>query len=262
MDYSNKTVKELQDICLKREITKSGTKQQLIDRLKNNDTPQVIPEVYIPPLEDTIRMFDILKPIIETYGPLLFLGHILLKKEHGKRHGSMGTGATEEDLWTTLMKSKNLTCSVVCTQSDVGIQCHERPIPLSIKTLSRMGPLAVNWGKNKTKIRFVFIAPIMIIYHKPDSPKKEDIDISSGIYIIEPMWCQQNITLSSNNKSDYIIDEATTRKMIRHSIETKLFVPVIPKKDEGGHFVFRNPHNATTTILKIPTPEMLALLQP
>jgi len=262
MDYSKKTVKELQDLCLKRKIAKSGTKAELVDRLKKNDNPPDTPEVYIATLEDTINLFNILKPIIEIYGPLLALGHILLKKEHGKRHGSMGTGATEEDLWTTLMESKKLTCIVTCTQSDVGIQCQERAIPLSIKTLSKMGPLAVNWGKNKHKIQFVFIAPIMIIYHKPDSPKKEDKDISSGIYIIEPSWCQENVTLTSNNKSDYIIDEATTRKMIRYSIETNMFVPLIPKKDEGTHFVFRNPHNRTTTILKIPTPEMLALLQP
>jgi hypothetical protein len=262
MEYTTKTLKELQAICLERKILKSGTRSELIDRLKSNDNPPDQPEVYIPSLEVTTILFNLLKPLIELVGPLLFLGHILLKKEHGKRPGSMGTGAIEEDLWTTQMKTMNITCPVVCTQSDVGIQCQELRLPLSIKTLSKMGPLAVNWGKNKTKISFVFIAPIMIIYHKPESPKKEDKDISSGIYIIEPGWCQQNITLSSNNKSDYIIDEPTTRKMIRHSIETSLFVPIIPKKDEGTHFVFRNPHERTTNILKIPTPEMLSLLQP
>jgi hypothetical protein len=262
MDYTNKTVKELQAICSERKISKSGKKDELIDRLKNNDNPPDQPELYIPSLEDTTNMFSLLKPLIELVGPLLFLGHILLKKEHGKRPGSMGTGAIEEDLWTTQMENMKLTCPVVCTQSDTGIQCQELRVPLSIKTLSKMGPLAVNWGKNKTKISFVFIAPIMIIYHKPESPKKEDKDISSGVYIIEPEWCQKNITLSSNNKSDYIIDESTTRKMIRHSIEQDLFVPVIPKKDEGTHFVFRNPHNRTTTVLKLPTPDMLTLLQP
>ena len=262
MDYTQKTLKELKDICSERKISKSGTRPELIDRLKGNDNPQDQPKVYTATLEDTLNMFSLLKPLFESVGPLLFLGHNLLKKEHGKRPGSMGTGAIEEDLWTTQMEAMKLTCPVVCTQSDVGIQCQELRLPLSIKTLSKMGPLAVNWGKNKTKISFVFIAPIMIIYHKPESPKKEDKDISSGIYIIEPEWCQQNITLSSNNKSDYIIDEPTTRKMIRHSIETSLFVPIIPKKDEGTHFVFRNPHERTTTILKIPTPEMLSLLQP
>lgn len=250
--------KDLKALCKQRDLPQSGNKDQLIDRLKLSDNPPPKVEEYVPSLDDTKQVFEQIKVAIEKWGPILFLGHTLLKKEHGKRHGSMGTGATEEDLWTTAFSSMKISDFIECTQSDVGIICSHRTLPVSIKTLSSIGStMAVNWGKNKILIQFQFLAPIMMIYHRPEKPTKQDMDIKSGVYLIEPSWCQQNISLKSNNKSDYTINVETARKMIRHSIDTCLYQTVIPKRDEGTHCVFRNPHNRTTEVIKMPTADMM-----
>jgi hypothetical protein len=134
-------------------------------------------------LDQTKSLFSTLHPVIDKYGPLLFLGRDILKKEHGNRPGGMGTGSTEEDMWTTGFSKFDLLCDRMVVQADCGIKCPE-PTPLSIKCTKTA--IAVNWGKNKEKIAFQFVAPIMLIWHKP----KPRHPCESGIYIVDPEWCQ------------------------------------------------------------------------
>jgi hypothetical protein len=184
-------------------------------------------------LVQTKGLFNAILPVILQYGALIFLGRDILKKEHGKRPGGMGTGSTEEDMWTTGFDRTKLLCDRMVTQADCGIKCPD-PVPLSIKCTK--SSIAVNWGKNKEKIDFQFIAPIMIIWHKP-KPKHA---CESGVYVVDPEWCQANIVLSSNNKTDYMVDDKQVVKMMEHAKEQGMFAPITALEDKDEYFVYRN----------------------
>ena len=234
-DYSKKSGKELKTLCKEKGLKYSDTKADMIKRLIAYDNP--LPETIVkkPTLAEVQVLWTILLPIIKAKGPLLFLGQVLLKKEHGKRPGGMGTGSAEEDLWTTQFAKCNILCNLICNQADCGIICNENQIPLSIKCTQ--SGFAVCWSKNPIFKEFNFIAPIMIIWHKPNE---------SGIYIVDPDWCQQNVTFTKNNKTDYVVDGKIVVKMLKHAKDNGLFEPITPLADNETHFIFRNPHLRTT----------------
>lgn len=182
----------------------------------------------IPTLDQVKSLFNVIKPIVDECGPLLFLGKLILDKEHGDRHGKMGTKSTEEDMWTTAFNRKQVLCKPTCTQADCGILC---PTPLSLSIKCTATSIAVNWGKNKEKIDFVFRAPIMIVWHGKTEP---------GVYIIDPLWCQTNIKLGSNNKTDYMVSAGQVTQMRKRAKEIGMFIPLTPLPDKGEYFIFRN----------------------
>jgi len=221
MDYTNKTLKELIDLCSEKNLSKSGNKPKLIERLTKSlsPSPSSTPsnEIVSAKTQNVIsmkiceEMWSLICPIAQTEGPKLFLGRILLKKEHGNRPGGMGTSSIEEDLWTSAFRRAGILGESTCTQADCGIRCSINS-PLSIKCTATA--MAVNWGKNKTKIKFVFVAPILIIYHRPEKPSKSRKELNSGAYLVDPEWCNEHIVLTSNNKSDYVITDATATEML------------------------------------------------
>lgn len=204
----------------------------------------------IPSFEQVQAVWKQLLPIIKAKGPAINLGHILLKKEHGKRPGGMGTGAIEEDLWTTQFGNNGLTTSFECVQADCCIKIGDTTCPVSIKCTS--GGMAVNWGKNKTKIKFVFTAPLFISYHRPARPGKARMEFQSGIYFVDPEWCNAHVELESNNKSDYIISKESETKMLQHAKDTDMFQEIIALEDTCTHFVYRDCHNQKVYVARIP----------
>ena len=156
----------------------------------------------IPTLAATKVLFKTLEPIAVKYGPLLFLAQLILDKEHGDRHGKMGTKSTEEDMWTTGFARAGIRAPATCAQSDCSILC---PTPVALSIKCSKGVIAVNWGKNKTKIDFVFEAPIMLIWHGKEP----------GLYVVDPQWCQETITWGSNNKTDYNVQSMRRAAKLR-----------------------------------------------
>lgn len=213
-----------------------------------------------------LGMWAKLRPIAETYGPRLFLGHALLKKEHGGRHGGMGTGAVEEDLWTTAFRRHGLlqaglpSCTQAvppCTQADCSIVGQDGVYhPLSIKCTS--SAIAVNWGKNKTKVPFRFIAPLFVVWH-PRARREH----KAGVYMVDPTWCQANVAFAANNKTDHLINAAELARMLSRARDIDTFHEVDTDQAPGidGHCVFRNPHTREVEVIRMPTREEFASLR-
>jgi hypothetical protein len=185
-----------------------------------------------------------------------FLGRILLMLEHGNDHGKMGIGTAEQHLWTTLFARAGIRGDINMTQADCGILFQDVVIPLSIKT-SQGGPLAVNWGKNKTKIKFVFSADIIIFYHKKEKVAKMWKPFESGAYLVDPEWCNANIVLTSNNKSDYIIPGPKVAEMLAHAKSRGTYHEIVALPDDNTRFVMRDPHTREVFVARKPSKEML-----
>jgi hypothetical protein len=167
----------------------------------------------------------------------------------------MGTASIEEDLWTTQFKYEGFYCESTVTQSDCGIQCDSNIWPLSIKCTS--SAMAVNWGKNKTKLKFIFVAPILVIYHRPEKPRGDRKELQSGAYLIDPEWCNNYVTLTSNNKTDYVISDAAATQMFLRAKSMGLYYEITALSDEKTHFVMRDPHKREVFVAKMPTAEVL-----
>ena len=106
--YDAMTVEELKKICKEKSLKVGGKKPELIERIKESDALPPVCEPVIPTFEQTKEMFNSIIAILKKVGPKLFLAHKLLKKEHGNRHGSMGTASTEEDIFTTAFRKGNI----------------------------------------------------------------------------------------------------------------------------------------------------------
>lgn len=207
----------------KREATRDAKK---VNNVRDEPSQMMMP----PPRETTIAMWNVIKPIAEKHGSRLFLAEQVLNNEHGSRNGKMGTKSTEEDMWTTAFNREGIRCPLpsTLTQADCGILC-PNPTPLSIKCSKTT--IAVNWGKNKTKTEFVFEAAIMLIWHGKTG---------AGVYIVDPAWCQANITLGGNNKTDYAISGRQVTIMRKYAAAHGMFAPLTPLPDSEKYFIFRN----------------------
>ena len=201
-------------------------------------------------------MWAIILPVISKEGPKLFLGRWLLMLEHGDDHGKMGIGTAEQHLWTTMFARAGIRANISMTQADCGIRSQDCVIPLSIKT-SQGGQLAVNWGKNKTKIKFVFGAYVIIFYHKREKVGKIWKPFESGAYLVDPEWCNANIVLTSNNKSDYIIPGPKVAEMLAHAKSKGTYHEIVALPDDKTRFVMRDPHTREVFVARKPSKEML-----
>lgn len=116
----------------------------------------------------------------------------------------------------------------------------------SLKKINGKSILALDWSKNDTyNKKEIFTHNIILINTKTsqwwkNSPKDINTDdntdyskiINSAIYIINRDYCKKNIKLSSNNKSNSIINTQYVYKMICNSIEQKTYIELPEKNKE------------------------------
>lgn len=119
--------------------------------------------------------------------------------------------------------------------------CKILGIPLSLKKISGKSNIALDWSKNSENSvkRERFNADIIIINikteqwwkEKPYDCTQEEIDskfyltpINAGIYFIPKMYCKKNITLSSNNKTNSLINQKSLYRMIKESIKNNMVI--------------------------------------
>jgi hypothetical protein len=115
-------------------------------------------------------------------------------------------------------------------------------IPLSQKKINGKSTIALDWSKNNEAfVKDHFTQHILIINLKTEqwwmkSPKKKEPNdntnycdvIKSGIYIVDKNYCKQFIKLSSNNKTNTLIDNVNLYKMLQRSINIDLFIEIPP----------------------------------
>ena len=103
-------------------------------------------------------------------------------------------------------------------------------IPLSLKTIKAKSTIALDWSKNPTEsTREYFNEHILILNTQSDvwwkkSPKQksqEDIlyndMVPAGFYLVDKEFCKQNIKLSSNNKTNTLIQSQDLYWMLQYS---------------------------------------------
>ncbi len=104
----------------------------------------------------------------------------------------------------------------------------------SFKKITGKSCIALNWSKNlKENNKKYFICDIIIFVVNTSKwwkNKIEDIDytktIKSGFYFVSKYFCSKNIKLSSNNKSNSIIDSKNLYKILLNSIDNNMFVEI------------------------------------
>lgn len=120
-----------------------------------------------------------------------------------------------------------------CGESD----CKIKNTSYSLKKINGKSMIALNWSKNDTKTKHKLFQSNIIIVNLKSSKwwKKEpknkifnDIvfneTIPSGIYFIDKYYCQQNIKVSSNNKTDTLIKDQYLYAMLLNSMKNNLYI--------------------------------------
>ena len=110
-------------------------------------------------------------------------------------------------------------------------------LPLSIKKISGKSTIALDWSKNgkESKKREQFNTDMMIINSNTQqwwkrAPTGEtnthffSSSIKAGIYFISQTYCKSNICLSSNNKTNSLIDHKSLYLMLKESIRDNLVI--------------------------------------
>ena len=119
-------------------------------------------------------------------------------------------------------------------------------IPLSQKKINGKSTIALDWSKNPDntgrECREHFSCHVFIINLKSDTwwkknPKNQqeklsvlnityNDTISAGLYLIDKQFCKRFIELSSNNKTNTLIDSQPLYAMLKRSMATGLFIPL------------------------------------
>ena len=134
-----------------------------------------------------------------------------------------------------------------CGESDLKIS----NVAFSLKKIKGKSSIAIDWSKNKNiSTKDHFNSHIMIInlrtskwwVNSPNIKCNEKITfndtIPSGIYLIDKKFCKRYVKLSSNNKTDTLIDSQYLYLMLKRSLSQKLFIE-IPEPNEILTFSIR-----------------------
>ena len=179
--------------------------------------------------DEVERILKIKLPDGETCeNRLCFLSSVLQNQGKGQLGAGLTGGIFQESLWKDMFFSQapNLFSEPTTKDADY---CF-KGVPLSHKTIGwrGSGSLALAWSKNPEGglQRTEFKSSMVIACTK--QPKMRGLweRIPIGLYVIPVTWIQQNVELSSNNKTDSLIDPKYTVKGMRYALESNLFVPI------------------------------------
>ena len=119
-------------------------------------------------------------------------------------------------------------------ESDIKIDNTE----LSLKKINGKSTIALVWSKNETDNKKKYFNSHVIIINlktekwwktKPNKIISNKIityndEIKSGIYFIDKKYCKRYINLSSNNKTNSLIDSQYLYFMLKRSIMLRLYI--------------------------------------
>ena len=107
-------------------------------------------------------------------------------------------------------------------------------IPLSLKSSMRGdgSTFALDWSKNETDTqRESFGCDILILITQGGAWWKRDNKVvRAGFYLVPKEFCRENVSLSSNNKTNRLISKPEVYKMLQGASH---FVP-LPEPDDGA----------------------------
>jgi hypothetical protein len=120
-------------------------------------------------------------------------------------------------------------------------------VDLSQKTINGKSALGLDWSKNaKESNREYFQTDLMIINMKngqwwKNGPKQRDSsldyseNVERGVYLVDHKFCKNKIKLSSNNKTNALVEPKECYKMILSAKRTKHFIP-LPEANKKLNF--------------------------
>jgi len=129
--------------------------------------------------------------------------------------------------------------------------CKIMDIPLSLKNIEGKSQIALDWSKNTTASTKDYFTDNMMIVNKisgvwwKKSPKmcltgtRYNKEIPAGIYLIDKNYCKEHVKLSSNNKTNTLINSQNLYLMMLNSIENNLFLE-LPQSDDSLTFNILN----------------------
>ncbi len=116
---------------------------------------------------------------------------------------------------------------------------------LSLKKINGKSNIALDWSKNPTNSNRIYFNNDLIIINlkeqqwwkkSPIKPLFNDVvystSIPAGIYLIDKEFCKRSVKLSSNNKTNTLIESEYLYIMLLSSINNDLFIE-FPKPDHN-----------------------------
>ena len=109
-------------------------------------------------------------------------------------------------------------------------------LPLSQKKITGKSIIALDWSKNKLQTkRAHFTSDILLINLKTERWWKKNLlrnkEVVAGIYLIDKQYCKKYVVLSSNNKTNTLINSEYLYKMLNRSVQQHLFIEIPPHKN-------------------------------
>ena len=125
-------------------------------------------------------------------------------------------------------------------QSDCMIQGH----CFSFKKITGNSQLALNWSKNNdpSKKCMLFKHPILLLNLKGKRwwTTKSGFDryVPMGFYFIDHVYCNQNIRLKSNNKTNTLIDAENLYRIMMDAMDNRRFLELPPPSTDRYSYSF------------------------
>lgn len=157
---------------------------------------------------------------------LCFLSSVLQNQGKGKPGAGLTGGIFQEALWKDMFFSQSPDRFSEPEEKDADY-CFDG-VPLSHKTIGWRGNgvLALHWSKNPPSglQRTQFKSSMVIASTKQPIAKGVWKGIKMGLYVIPVDWLNNNVKLSSNNKTTALIKAKYTREGMRYACDAGLHV--------------------------------------
>lgn len=151
------------------------------------------------------------------------------------------SGGIFTDQFLSLFFAKHVPTFVEFHNSESDCKILEKP--LSLKKINGKSTIALSWSKNPadSKKRETFETDLIVVNLKSEkwwvgSPKNVSTEdrasnffttpIPAGIYILPKEYCKSAVSLKSNNKTDTLIDQVDLYRLLKHSMDEKMFLPL------------------------------------
>lgn len=166
------------------------------------------------------------------------LAAILARQNEGKQGAGLTGGKQQEDLFRDMLLYSDNRFSEMGSPTVKDADYYYNSLPLSHKTIGYNGggDLALAWSKNGPGglVRNEFHASMVIMcFRNPtkNGPLKGQLQ---GAYVVPRDWLQDNITFSSNNKTDSLIPASEIARAMAHAKSQGLLVPLTYQHAAGG----------------------------
>jgi hypothetical protein len=203
------------------------------------------------------KAFDYLKDNLTPELLEEFVSKLYAIRDAFTGDGAGLSGGTVTDMFSVAFLSANIT-GFVGHRSGEG-DCKINDHPFSLKKINGDSTIALDWSKNgeNSKKRERFNKDMIIINLKTKQwwkkgPVKATADekasgfytktIKAGIYFISHTYCKSNICLTSNNKTDTLIENVPLYKMLMQSITNNMVIE-LPTEVPVSNFNILNAFN-------------------